>query len=116
MKEGDVILVPLPQADGRRKLRPAIVLRVMPPFGDYLVCGISSQLHQQVRGLDELILRKDADFADSGLRDDSLIRLSLLSVYAEHQIPGTIGEIHPERHRRLLIQLSDFLVSTNRYP
>jgi len=47
MKEGDVVLTPLPQADGAMKNRPAIVLRVMPPFGDRLVCGVSSQLHQR---------------------------------------------------------------------
>jgi mRNA interferase MazF len=60
MKEGDVILVPLPQADGQRKPRPAIILRILPPFGDFLVCGISSQLRQQVRGLDELISKRMA--------------------------------------------------------
>ena len=37
MKEGDVILTPLPQADGKIKNRPAIFLREMPPFQDILV-------------------------------------------------------------------------------
>ena len=32
MKEGDVVIVPLPQADGSVKNRPAIILREMPPF------------------------------------------------------------------------------------
>jgi len=32
MKEGDVVIVPMPQADGMSKNRPAIVLREMPPF------------------------------------------------------------------------------------
>ena len=44
MKEGDVVLVPLPQADHRVKNRPAIVLRTLPPHGDLLVCGVSTQL------------------------------------------------------------------------
>ena len=43
MKEGDVLLTELPQADGARKLRPVLFLRRMPPFQDFLVCGISSQ-------------------------------------------------------------------------
>jgi mRNA interferase MazF len=34
MTEGDVVLTPLPQADGYVKNRPAVVLRVMPPHGD----------------------------------------------------------------------------------
>ena len=32
MKEGDIILTPMPQADGKVKNRPAIYLREMPPF------------------------------------------------------------------------------------
>jgi hypothetical protein len=32
MKEGEVILTPLPQADGNIKPRPALVLREMPPY------------------------------------------------------------------------------------
>ena len=40
MTDGDVVLVPLPQADGQVKNRPAIVLRAMPPHGDLLVCGV----------------------------------------------------------------------------
>ncbi len=31
MKEGDVVLTPLPQADGQVKNRPTIILREMPP-------------------------------------------------------------------------------------
>ena len=115
MKEGDVILVPLPQADGQRKPRPAIILRILPPFGDFLVCGISSQLHRQVRGLDEVISRADKDFTGSGLQTDSLIRSGFLAVYAQRQIIVSIGEISSERHRRLLKQLAEFLVFTKQF-
>ena len=44
MKEGDVVLTPIPQADGMIKNRPAIILREMPPYKDFLVCGVSTQL------------------------------------------------------------------------
>jgi mRNA interferase MazF len=114
MKEGDVILVPLPQADGQHKPRPAIILKIIPPFGDFLVCGVSTQLRQQVRGLDELILRTDKDFVESGLKMDSLIRVGFLAIYTQQQVIGDIGEISAERHWRLLKQLSEFLVSTKR--
>lgn len=46
MREGDIVLTPIAQADGRVKNRPAVLLREMPPFGDFLVCGVSSQLRQ----------------------------------------------------------------------
>lgn len=112
MKQGDVILVPLPQADGQRKLRPGIILKILPPFGDFLVCGVGSQLRHQVRGLDELLLRGDKDFNASGLQNNSLIRAAYLAMYAPHQIPGSIGEISVERHARLLKQLAEFFMSS----
>jgi len=110
MQEGDVVLTPIPQADGRIKNRPALILREMPSHGDLLVCGISSQLHHSVPGLDEIISPTDADFASSGLAAASLIRLSFLAVLPRKNIAGAIGSIAPERHRRLLEALSNLLM------
>ena len=42
MKDGDVVIVSLPQQDGSVKPRPALCLRRIPPFQDLLVCGIST--------------------------------------------------------------------------
>ena len=44
MREGDVVLTPVPQANGVIKNRPAIILREMPPYKDLLVCGVSTQV------------------------------------------------------------------------
>ena len=55
MKEGDVVLTPVPQADGQVKNRPAIILRELLPYNDLLVCGVSTQLHQCVEDFDEII-------------------------------------------------------------
>lgn len=55
ISEGDVILATLPQADGKAKTRPVLVLRRMPPFADLLVCGITTQLQHAVKNLDEII-------------------------------------------------------------
>jgi len=55
MKEGDVVLTPIPQANGIVKNRPAIILREMPPYRDFLVCGISTQLDKQVKGFDDVM-------------------------------------------------------------
>ena len=110
MNEGDVILAPLPQADGQFKNRPAVALRELPPYGDMLVCGVSTQVHQLVSGFDELITGSDADFSASGLRADSVICLGFLAVLPRQNILGSIGAISPERHRRLLHRLSAYLV------
>jgi len=110
--EGKVVIATLVQANGQRKPRPAIVLREMPPFNDLLVCGISTQLHQQVPGFDEVITPGDADFRASGLQARSLIRLGFLVALPSVRIVGTIGAIAPERHKRLLLALSTYLSAT----
>ena len=109
MTEGDVVLAPLAQANGGIKNRPALVLHRMPPFGDLLICGISSQLRQAVVGFDEIIEPADADFPSSGLKTASVIRLGFLAVFPTSHFIGSIGAISPERHRRLLTRLSDHL-------
>lgn len=110
MKEGDVVLTPVPQADGAVKNRPAIVLRELPPYRDFLVCGASTQLHRQVEGFDDTISAADSDFTTSGLKAASVIRLGFLAVLPQSSIIGSIGSISPERHKRLLTTLSDYLV------
>jgi mRNA interferase MazF len=99
MQEADVVLTPVPQANGAIKNRPAIILREMPPYNDLLVCGISTQLHQQVPDFDEIISPSDTDFVASGLRAKSLIRLGFLALLPRRHI---IGSISSERHQRLL--------------
>ncbi len=109
MKEGDVVLTPVPQADGQIKNRPALFLRAMPPFNDALVCGISTQLQQQVAGFDQVVRRQDADFPNSGLATDSLIRLGFLALIPQKKIIGSIGAIAADRHQQLLKNLSRHL-------
>jgi len=91
MTESDIILIPLPQADGVVKNRPALLLRELPPFGDFLACGVSTQLHQAVPEFDEVITKADPDFPASGLVADSLIRLGFLAVLPHQKILGSIG-------------------------
>jgi hypothetical protein len=38
----------------------------MPPYGDMLVYGLSTQLHQEVEGFDEVIGLSDSDYAGTG--------------------------------------------------
>jgi mRNA interferase MazF len=105
VNEGDVVLVALPRADGRPKNRPAAALRKMPPFGDWLVCGISTQQRHEVEGFDDPIRPGDDDYVASGLKAPSLIRLGFLAVLPESRLLGTIGTIAPARHERLLERL-----------
>jgi len=110
MKEGDIILTPIPQANGEIKNRPALLLREMPKYQDFLVCGISTQLKQYISNFDEIISPGDDDFQASGLVRESVIRLSFLTVISTNSIIGSIGAISTERHQRLLYNISQYLV------
>ncbi len=112
MIESDVALARLPQAEGPAKLRSVILLRQMPPYGDWLVCGVSSQLHHLVAGFDETIEPAHPDFAGSGLKCSSLIRLGFLVVLPAGKIQGSVGSISPGRHAGLLRKLSTHLVAS----
>jgi mRNA interferase MazF len=111
VKSGDVVLTWLFQRDGSQKPRPAIILKVMPPFGDYLVCGFSSQIRHQVPNLDEIIAPEDSDFVSSGLLHTSLIRLGWLFTIPSQSIEGIVGSIDNSRLDRLLKSLSTFLAN-----
>lgn len=112
MKESDVILVALVQADEELKYSPAIVLREMPmPYRDLLVCGVSRRLNQYMQGLDDIISPADADFVSSGLHAESLIRLGFLGVVPRRLVRGMLGSISDERHKRLLQRLVDYLTN-----
>lgn len=110
MKSGDVALAALPQADGQIKNRPVLLLKAMPPHGDWLVCGISTQLQHYVAGFDEVIKQSDPDFTDSGIKSASLIRLGFLAVLPMHQLIGRIGAINDARIQRMLRNLSQHLL------
>jgi mRNA interferase MazF len=109
MKEGDVLLAALPRADGALKDRPALLLCRMPPFDDFLVCGITTQLQQAAPELDERITPAEPDYRTSGLKSASLIRLGVLAVLPRSRFKGRIGSISAARRIRLLNKLSDFL-------
>lgn len=109
MREGDIALMALPQADGPTKPRPVLLPRKMPPFGGWLVCGISSQVQQEVAGFDEVIRPGHGDFRGSGLKAASLIRLGFLAVVPANQLLGIIGSISKTRHQLLLERLAEFL-------
>ena len=111
MNPGEVVLISLPQATaGPPKPRPALVLAILPgPYGDRLMCGISSQLGQYVQNWDEIIDVTDADFPASGLRTASIIRLSFLHAVDPSEIRGAIGSIDVQRLHRLLTRLADHI-------
>jgi hypothetical protein len=109
MNPGDVVLALLPEAvSGKAKLRPAVLLTTLPgPYQTLLLCGISTQLQNILPNWDEPIRPGDADFAGSGLRQTSVIRLSYLRSATPLEVHAVIGAIDPIRLDRLRIHLAD---------
>jgi mRNA interferase MazF len=108
MKPGDVVLIALPQAaGGPLKLRPALVLALLPgSFQNILICGISTQLRGLQPDWDEQIGLNDTDYLSSGLRRASTVRLSYLYSAEKSEISGPIGRIAPQR----LVKLRNRLI------
>lgn len=111
MRPGDVLLTNLPQADGLAKDRPVLCLCSVPPFQDFLVCGITTQLTNRVEDLDDIIASNDEDFRTTGLKAASLIRTAFLALLPQSRFKGRIGFVSRERHRRLLTSLAKFLTA-----
>ncbi len=110
MEEGQIILTVFPQ-DKEQKLRPALILKQFPKYGDLLVCGISSRLHQFIPGFDLLLDEKHADYKRSGLKSPCVCRLSMLTVLMKQDVTGVLGSLSDKTHYQLLNNFSSFLLS-----
>ena len=108
---GQIILFKFPQTDQKAgKLRPALVLRKMlGQYDDWLICMISSQLHQKIRELDEIITTEDSDFIQSGLKLPSVIRVSRLAVVGGDILLGKLGQISHDRLIRVREHLARWI-------
>ncbi|MEO8616233.1 MAG: transcriptional regulator [Luteolibacter sp.] len=88
------------------KPRPVLLLRQMPPFYDYLVCALSSKLHHECPGFDEVITFSDDEFPDSGSKVASLIRLGMRTTLSHSAILGKLGTVSEARLNRMRIRLA----------
>jgi mRNA interferase MazF len=109
MKKGNIILTALPQQDGQLKQRPVLILKEMPAYGDFLVCGVSSQINQYIANFDEILNQDDDDYKQSGIIKPSVIRLSFLAVIPKKSIAGSIGKIADSRYNKLIKNLTEYL-------
>lgn len=111
IKAGQIVIFRFPQTDlivG--KMRPALLLANLPSNqNDWLVCMISSQLHQAIPHIDDRVETIDADFSQTGLKTASVVRLTRLAVVEQTIFAGTIGEISANRLARLKKRLSDWI-------
>ena len=108
MQEGNVIRFALQQNDGKYVKRPAVVVKKLPQYNDFLICGISKNLGLEIKGFDIVIAQSDSDFKTWGLDYPGVIRTGFLFTVSTKYIEGTLGNISPETHRKLLNNLALF--------
>jgi mRNA interferase MazF len=70
---------------------------------------ISSQRRHYIPQFDELVEEGDGDFAQSGLRVASVIRVGRLAVAEGRILVGAIGHISPERFQRIKNCLTEWI-------
>jgi mRNA interferase MazF len=92
---GDVVVAPLAQADGRAKPSPVLLLRELPGFGDYLAWGISTQLHQAIKGFDLVLSPGSPEFVSAGLHAESVVRLGFVGVVPVRSMTRRLGRLSP---------------------
>ncbi|PYS57025.1 MAG: PemK family protein [Acidobacteria bacterium] len=113
-KSGQLVLFRFPQTDLLPgKLRPALLIAPLPSGRhDWLVCTISTQITQAVPRVDEVININDADFAKTGLKTGSVIRLTRLAVVSDSIFTGSIGQISAARLGVLKKRLAQWIASS----
>jgi mRNA interferase MazF len=112
--EGQVVLFKFPQTDLTiGKLRPALLIRKLSNgYDDWLSCMISTKMGQEVSGLDETISLNDQDSRQTGLKSESIIRVSRLAVVSEKIMLGKTGEISKERLGRIKRNLANWILTS----
>ncbi|MCP9909808.1 type II toxin-antitoxin system PemK/MazF family toxin [Cyanobium sp. BA20m-p-22] len=106
LSRGEIVLVPFPFTDGTSsKLRPALVVALSHRHLDVVVAFISSRLHGPPQD-DELdILTSQPDFAISGLKVSSRLRLTRMTTLAMPLVLRRIGalpqSLQPDYQRRV---------------
>ena len=111
-KVGQIVLFKFPQADlAEGKLRPALLLAKLPSrYDDWLICMISSQTHQAIENFDDVVNEDDFDFASSGLKSASIIRVGRLAVVEGKILLGAIGEIDSGRLKHIKERIADWIL------
>ncbi|MDZ4251062.1 MAG: type II toxin-antitoxin system PemK/MazF family toxin [Sulfuritalea sp.] len=105
-----MVLTPFPYTDlSGAKLRPVLMLRQASRFDDWLVCMVSSRIEQAEAGFDEVLAPTETDFAASGLKAPSVLRLSRLAVLEGALLAGSIGAIDDERLYRVRQRLARWI-------
>jgi mRNA interferase MazF len=111
MIPGDIVLIRFPQANLQvGKLRPALVVAIAPGrHPDLLLALVSSRVYQAVLDFDEIIDPSEPDYAGTGLKVRSVVRLARLASVESGNIDARLGTISAQRLQQIRKRLIDWL-------
>lgn len=110
-RAGQIALMSFPFTDlTHSKKRPVVLLRRLDhAHDDWLVCMVSSRLHHAQPGLDWALSPDDDEFAATGLKVASVVRLSRLAVLDGSLLLGRLGSVSESRLCELRHRLSHWI-------
>jgi mRNA interferase MazF len=115
LTEGQIVLISFPYSDSQKsKLRPALLLKKLPGgYNDWLICSVSTKLFQEIKSFDLIITSTDDDFVQTGLKQNSLLRISRLAVVNQSLFQGICGNISNSILKEILKRLANWIGSND---
>ena len=103
--KGDIVFVRFPYTDMTiAKPRPALVLHE--EKDEVVLAYISSRIPIIPSDTDVLVLRRDSSFEATGLKRDSVIKLSVLATLKKWFIEGLFGEVDAALKTEINVKLA----------
>ena len=113
LSKGDIVLTQFPFTDlSQTKLRPAVILWVDSAKNEITLCFISSQNVNNLTSEEFAILDSDEDFATTGLRISSKVRVTRLATLNRLLIVRRLGQLttkHIQKLNEIMIQAFQLL-------
>ncbi|PAX60504.1 type II toxin-antitoxin system PemK/MazF family toxin [Brunnivagina elsteri] len=108
LSKGDIVLTQFPFTDlSQTKLRPAVILWVDLAKDEITLCFISSQNVNNLTSEEFAIIDSDADFATTGLRISSKVRVTRLATLNRLLVVRRLGQLttkHIQKLNEIMIQ------------
>jgi mRNA interferase MazF len=106
LNKGDIVLVQFPFSDlSQTKLRPALVLAASMNIDEITLCFISSQKVKSLNSNEFSIVKSDDDFAQTGLKTDSKIRVTRIITLESKLILRKLGKLSKKQTDKLDLTL-----------
>ena len=102
MSKGAIILTPFPFSTlAGEKIRPAVILSTENKDNDVILALITAKTDYRPNKFDLTINPKDKDFAVTGLKTKSVIRLNKIATLDKKVILGEIGRLSDRQIKEL---------------